>query len=310
MLLEWNEAKERRNVKKHGLDFSLARLLVRDPLGIVVYDRFENGEHRYHLLATARPAWFWFTPIPTRTTKIGFASSACERLRHMKEGTMKQVVMREGEAANLTEAQRAQLAALDDVTPDTNDIPEAPAANWDYARRFYKPRKEPISIRLDADVLDWLRRRGDRYQTEINRILRLAMEAEGGADAPVRGDSCRVTRPPVAGRCQIFAGKGSTPCARARSCIRIRNSRFSCVRRQPLLRARAISSAVMPSPRLRASTVCLKVSRSSIRRIALLLHQSDRRAADDDHFGSGEAQILYPGPRDEGQRVPELLRQT
>ncbi len=87
---------------------------------------------------------------------------------------MKQVVVREGETADLTEAQRAQLAALDDVTPDTNDIPEAAAANWDYARRFYKPRKEPISIRLDADVLDWLRRRGDRYQTEINRILRLA----------------------------------------------------------------------------------------------------------------------------------------
>jgi uncharacterized protein (DUF4415 family) len=42
------------------------------------------------------------------------------------------------------------------------------------------PRKEPISIRLDDDVLDWLRRRGDRYQTEINRILRLAMEAETG----------------------------------------------------------------------------------------------------------------------------------
>jgi uncharacterized protein (DUF4415 family) len=91
---------------------------------------------------------------------------------------MKRIVAKESEPADLSEAQRAQLAALEAVTPDTNDLPEAPARNWDYARQFYKPRKEPISIRLDADVLDWLRRRGDRYQTAINHILRLAMEAE------------------------------------------------------------------------------------------------------------------------------------
>ncbi len=86
MLLEWDEAKERRNVQKHGLDFSLARLLVRDPLGIVVYDRFENGEHRYHLLATVGATCLVLVhTYPTRTTKIGCASSACERLRHTKK---------------------------------------------------------------------------------------------------------------------------------------------------------------------------------------------------------------------------------
>ena len=77
----------------------------------------------------------------------------------------------------LTEAQLAQLSALGDHA-DTADIPEAPAENWRDARRFFRPRKEAISLRLDADVLDWLRRRNDRYQTEINRILRKTMEAE------------------------------------------------------------------------------------------------------------------------------------
>jgi uncharacterized protein (DUF4415 family) len=38
--------------------------------------------------------------------------------------------------------------------------------------------EEAVSLRLDADVLDWLRRRGPGYQTEINRILRERMEAE------------------------------------------------------------------------------------------------------------------------------------
>ncbi len=82
----------------------------------------------------------------------------------------------------LSEAQRAQLRALDGRHIDTADIPEAPAANWAEAKRgqFFRPRKEAISLRLDMDVLDWLRRRGPRYQTEINRILREKMEADTG----------------------------------------------------------------------------------------------------------------------------------
>jgi uncharacterized protein (DUF4415 family) len=38
--------------------------------------------------------------------------------------------------------------------------------------------KEAISLRLDMDVLDWLRRKGPGYQTEINRILREKMLSE------------------------------------------------------------------------------------------------------------------------------------
>ena len=55
-----------------------------------------------------------------------------------------------------------------------------PEANWATAvpGKFYKPRKEAISLRLDMDVLDWLRRKGPGYQTEINRILREKMQAE------------------------------------------------------------------------------------------------------------------------------------
>jgi uncharacterized protein (DUF4415 family) len=89
----------------------------------------------------------------------------------MKRGTLT------NRRLELTEAQLAQLRALGG-NPDTADIPEAPAENWAHARQFFKPRKEAISIRLDADVLDWLRRRSDRYQSEINRILREKMEAD------------------------------------------------------------------------------------------------------------------------------------
>ncbi len=67
----------------------------------------------------------------------------------------------------LTAEQQAELDALDG-NPDTVDIPEVPQENWSNAYHFYKVRKEAISLRLDADVLDWLRRTHPRYQVEIN----------------------------------------------------------------------------------------------------------------------------------------------
>ena len=53
MNLEWHKDKEQANIKKHGLDFSFADHMGKDPLGVVIYDRFENGEHRYHAIAMA-----------------------------------------------------------------------------------------------------------------------------------------------------------------------------------------------------------------------------------------------------------------
>jgi uncharacterized protein (DUF4415 family) len=72
--------------------------------------------------------------------------------------------------------QLERLAVLPDGRIDTTDIPEVPAENWVYARRgeFYRPRKQPVTLRLDADVLAWFKdnAQGRGYQTEINSVLR------------------------------------------------------------------------------------------------------------------------------------------
>jgi uncharacterized protein (DUF4415 family) len=59
---------------------------------------------------------------------------------------------------------------------DTTDIP--PTADWSkaVAGRFYRPIKKPVTIRLDADVLHWLKGQGDGYHTRINSILRRVMD--------------------------------------------------------------------------------------------------------------------------------------
>ena len=77
-----------------------------------------------------------------------------------------------------TAEQKAELSALEalpDDRIDTDDIPEM--LSWPDAQRglFYRPVKKQITLRLDADVLAWFKRRapgGRGYQTEINRALR------------------------------------------------------------------------------------------------------------------------------------------
>ncbi len=49
MEFEWHGDKEDANVRKHGLDFSFARLVFADGFRVLVYDRHEGGEHRWHM---------------------------------------------------------------------------------------------------------------------------------------------------------------------------------------------------------------------------------------------------------------------
>ena len=64
---------------------------------------------------------------------------------------------------------------------DTSDIP--PTLDWSKAvvGKFYRPIKKPLTIRLDADVLAWLKGQGKGYQTRINALLRSAMEKGSSA---------------------------------------------------------------------------------------------------------------------------------
>lgn len=86
-------------------------------------------------------------------------------------------------ARSLTGKQRRELAAiaaLPDNKIDTSDIPELPVSAWkDAVRgRFYRPVKQSVSLRLDADVVAWLKKPGRGYQTRANHILREQMLAE------------------------------------------------------------------------------------------------------------------------------------
>jgi uncharacterized protein (DUF4415 family) len=77
----------------------------------------------------------------------------------------------------LTEEEQKRL---DKARIDYSDIPPLGDEFFATAKRAWPPAKEQITIRLDSDVLDWLRTHGRGYQTRINRILRAAMESPPG----------------------------------------------------------------------------------------------------------------------------------
>ena len=73
-------------------------------------------------------------------------------------------------AANL-----AEIAAMRDEDIDLSDMPEI--TDWSNAVRgkFYRPVKQQLTLRLDADVVHWFKTHaeGERgYQTKINAALR------------------------------------------------------------------------------------------------------------------------------------------
>jgi uncharacterized protein (DUF4415 family) len=84
--------------------------------------------------------------------------------------------VREALSADLR-AQLQAVAALPDDQINTDDIPEG--QDWSDAVRgkFYRPIKQRLTLRIDADIVDYFRKRAPRggYQTAMNQALRASM---------------------------------------------------------------------------------------------------------------------------------------
>jgi uncharacterized protein (DUF4415 family) len=82
----------------------------------------------------------------------------------------------------ITDRQRRELqrlAKLADSRIDFSDAPESKARASDIeVGRFYRPIKQLVSLRVDAEVLAWFRGRGKKYQTYMNEVLRREMQSK------------------------------------------------------------------------------------------------------------------------------------
>jgi uncharacterized protein (DUF4415 family) len=83
--------------------------------------------------------------------------------------------------SKLTRKQAREVRALSRMRDSEISLEDAPElTHWDRAvvAKFYRPIKKPLTIRIDADVLAWLKSQGKGYQTRLNNLLRTAMEKQ------------------------------------------------------------------------------------------------------------------------------------
>ncbi|WP_377295470.1 BrnA antitoxin family protein [Rhizobium sp. SGZ-381] len=71
------------------------------------------------------------------------------------------------------------MADRTDDRIDYSDIPELDDAFFETARLVQPSQKTQITMRLDAEVLDWFRAQGKGYQTRMNAVLKAYMLTHG-----------------------------------------------------------------------------------------------------------------------------------
>jgi uncharacterized protein (DUF4415 family) len=110
-----------------------------------------------------------------RSKKAALKSTASSRRAKLR---VKNVVHTKGRP-KLTAEMRRQLDALEampDENIDFSDIPEMTEEDTrrtHYVGLHYRPNKESVTIRLDADMIDWFKSQGRGWQTKMNWVLRL-----------------------------------------------------------------------------------------------------------------------------------------
>ena len=87
--------------------------------------------------------------------------------------------MKKGNLEPLTAKLKAELDALESMPESEIDTAEMPpVTDWSEAVRgaLFRPIKRPLSLRLDADIIEWFQRQGQGYQTRMNAALREYVE--------------------------------------------------------------------------------------------------------------------------------------
>jgi uncharacterized DUF497 family protein len=168
---DWDSAKAWSNQRKHGISFAIAQHVFDDPDALSEQDRIEGGERRWQTLGLVDGVLLLLVAHTVQSEGEDEVVRIISARRADRKTTSSRV---------LTAAQRrelANLAAMPDDKIDYSDIPPLTEKFWENAVRnpFYRPVKQQLTVRLDADVIAWLRQRGEGYQTRLNALLRSAM---------------------------------------------------------------------------------------------------------------------------------------
>jgi uncharacterized DUF497 family protein/uncharacterized protein (DUF4415 family) len=176
---EWDPDKNRSNFTKHGIDFSTAALVFADPQLLLREDRVdETGEQRWHALGVAGGV----EPVLIVVHVSGSPVMAKKSSESSQQGKLVRVKAEHIFSKPLTKQQRDRLARLarkPDSEIDVTDIPPLTDAQLAEMVPFrLRSKTTLISLRVQNDVLTWLKSKGPGHLTRINAILANVMDAE------------------------------------------------------------------------------------------------------------------------------------
>jgi uncharacterized protein (DUF4415 family) len=172
MRFEWDEAKRKSNLKTHSLDFADAKLVFSALTASYEDDRFRYAEQRFVTLGLLRgpPVSIVHTEscIPSRRTS--FVSFLFVGRQIMKQ--------RSSSKPSRTISRRRTAPKPIKVTEEHPELDPKHVVRV-IVRNGLRPvlPKTTISLRVDADVLEWFKAAGPGYQTRINAVLRAYKEA-------------------------------------------------------------------------------------------------------------------------------------
>ena len=182
MRFEWDEHKNRQNLRKHDIRFETAVLVFDDPYALTQRDSAFDDEERWITIgAVGRGSILLVVhTFYEKETRKSFAS-----FRLAAPSRTKGELMRK-----LTKEQKRDIRTIakkKDEDIDFSDV--APVLDWSGAEmgKFYRPKKKPVTMRLDSDVIAWLKADGRGYQTKANWLLRQAMSHLTGGTRTTSG---------------------------------------------------------------------------------------------------------------------------
>lgn len=153
------------NERKHKVSFDDAIHVYSDPNALFTQDRVDAmGEFRWHVVGSAGGLTILLVvhTVTPEITREKFASFPPVAQLENKEDAKKKTVTKTLADSPLTPARKrrlAKLAAMPDSEIDLSDIPELSDDFWKNAVRnpYYRPLKQQVTVRLDADVVAWLK---------------------------------------------------------------------------------------------------------------------------------------------------------
>ena len=174
MDFEWDDAKRRSTIEKHGIDFKDAKLIF-DGRPVLYAPANQKGEDRWiavgdlnglvisviYTFRGERHVSSLHAGPTKRNGSITISNSAGEKTRLESEGR-----------TDWDRLRREDAAGLEPVRDDDEG-----EFDWSRAQVTMPRPKQAVSVRLDADVLDFFKADGKGYQTRINMVLRSYMTA-------------------------------------------------------------------------------------------------------------------------------------